>query len=439
MIRYAGEQIFEQANTNINKSVFGSIIYNVKAYGAKGNGQSDDTSSIQATIDKCYADGGGIVFFPSGTYNVSASLIKKEKVSLIGSGTYSTFLQFTANVSDAVIDTVNQRLSGTSIENMTITKSSSVSADITGVLGGSDVGVYNSTGLTTKNVRFLNLKYGMRGNGTNDVGIYDSIFENVTCDNCYYGLFIHGSQNTIRFPRMLNCDYGIVLGYLSNISFAGVQVYGGILIGNGVDLYVPHAFAQTTRPCIFDGVWFEGATTSIVKIDEANSQLMTWTFINCMLSADATSSLMDFSNAIGSITIFSSTIYQTNASFSKSPTHPTASGGRLYLMNVYLINSNGTTDFISPVVTVMPSAAGDKMNEQAGATATTSLTGSATTTINVTFTTPFNEVPFVWVQSGSGNQITCTVGNVTTTGFSIFAYNANATASTQIRWLAKGK
>lgn len=47
--------------------------YNVKAYGAVGDGATDDTTTIQSAIDACDAAGGGVVFFPRGTYMIDAT------------------------------------------------------------------------------------------------------------------------------------------------------------------------------------------------------------------------------------------------------------------------------------------------------------------------------------------------------------------------------
>ncbi len=44
------------------------IYYNVKDYGAKGDGQTIDTKSIDAAISAASEKGGGTVFFPAGTY-----------------------------------------------------------------------------------------------------------------------------------------------------------------------------------------------------------------------------------------------------------------------------------------------------------------------------------------------------------------------------------
>ncbi len=49
-------------------------IFNVKNFGATGNGTTDDTQAIQAAIIACDAAGGGIVWFPNGTYNIGGAL-----------------------------------------------------------------------------------------------------------------------------------------------------------------------------------------------------------------------------------------------------------------------------------------------------------------------------------------------------------------------------
>ena len=68
-------------------------VFNVLAYGAKGNGTTDDTSAIQAAITACQNNGGGVVFFPAGTYFISATLnITTDNVHLAGAGWGSQLL-----------------------------------------------------------------------------------------------------------------------------------------------------------------------------------------------------------------------------------------------------------------------------------------------------------------------------------------------------------
>jgi polygalacturonase len=55
--------------------------FDVKKYGAAGDGKTLDTKSIQSTIDKAFAAGGGIVDIPSGTFLIG-TLILKDNVEL---------------------------------------------------------------------------------------------------------------------------------------------------------------------------------------------------------------------------------------------------------------------------------------------------------------------------------------------------------------------
>ncbi len=41
-------------------------VFNVRAFGAKGNGACLDTASLQRTIDACSQAGGGLVLVPRG-------------------------------------------------------------------------------------------------------------------------------------------------------------------------------------------------------------------------------------------------------------------------------------------------------------------------------------------------------------------------------------
>jgi polygalacturonase len=56
-------------------------IYNVSAFGAKNDGKTLNTSSIQAAIEACAVNGGGIVAFDTGAY-LTGSIFLKKRVHL---------------------------------------------------------------------------------------------------------------------------------------------------------------------------------------------------------------------------------------------------------------------------------------------------------------------------------------------------------------------
>lgn len=70
-------------------------IYDVVATGADPTGSDDSTAAVQAAIDAASAAGGGIVFFPEGTYRIHGALrVTASRVVLRGTGLGSV-LRFT--------------------------------------------------------------------------------------------------------------------------------------------------------------------------------------------------------------------------------------------------------------------------------------------------------------------------------------------------------
>jgi hypothetical protein len=72
------------------------LVFNVKdsAYGAVGDGSTDDTAAINAAITAATASG-GTVFFPAGTYRVTSLITVQHDVNLVGAGS-----EFTAILTD---------------------------------------------------------------------------------------------------------------------------------------------------------------------------------------------------------------------------------------------------------------------------------------------------------------------------------------------------
>lgn len=90
------------ANNTANAAVPKDVqVFNVKDHGAVGNGVADDTTSIQNTIS--LATGGGIIYFPPGSYllNGSAGLsLSVAGTLLVGAGAENTKILIGASFSD---------------------------------------------------------------------------------------------------------------------------------------------------------------------------------------------------------------------------------------------------------------------------------------------------------------------------------------------------
>lgn len=70
-----------------------STIFNIRDYGAVGDGQTDDTNALNKTIEKCM-EAGGVFYIPTGKYVVRSSLIFKTnyRFTIVGDGLGSVLL-----------------------------------------------------------------------------------------------------------------------------------------------------------------------------------------------------------------------------------------------------------------------------------------------------------------------------------------------------------
>jgi len=100
-----GKALVNGETVTIQAALAGQL-YNVKHFGATGDGSTDDTTAIQDCIDKVKADGGGWVFFPKGTYKITAALsIDAAGVNVCGSGRGVAVIKNFATADNAI--TVN--------------------------------------------------------------------------------------------------------------------------------------------------------------------------------------------------------------------------------------------------------------------------------------------------------------------------------------------
>ena len=80
--------------TTLQSALKLGIFFNVKdtVYGALGDGSTDDTAAIQATIAAAVTAGGGTVWFPAGTYKCSTGLTLPQGVNLLGAGSNASII-----------------------------------------------------------------------------------------------------------------------------------------------------------------------------------------------------------------------------------------------------------------------------------------------------------------------------------------------------------
>src|SRR3569623_1756330 len=240
----------------------GEIVFDVKAYGATGNGSTDDTAAIQSAVAACQAAGGGIVWFPKGTYKLvtnpiklysgsGATLVSYQNITFYGAGgsiTGGTILQQTTTGVD-VIQGQNDSASATG-QTLNCSFINFAVQWGTATLTNSGNGIYFKQGtagspsfqqIYFENVLASNLqgsgKYGFNfesmivstlntcqavdcangffWNGSANAGNYNSVSTSVTINNCYANMATNGVNGfriiDATYMTLTGCavDYGV--------------------------------------------------------------------------------------------------------------------------------------------------------------------------------------------------------------------------------------
>jgi len=75
-----------QASRNAANDDLGALVYNIRAFGARGDKTTNDSAALQSAIDACTRDGGGTVLIPAGTFKIGTVEIKSNVTLHIAAG-----------------------------------------------------------------------------------------------------------------------------------------------------------------------------------------------------------------------------------------------------------------------------------------------------------------------------------------------------------------
>lgn len=172
--------------------------FNVKWFGAKGDGVTDDTAAIQAAIDAMHSSGGGEVYIPSGTYILSNYLTIYSYIKLIGASQYAvTIKQTNANAAHIYANDVLYP----TIKDITFVGLGMDSA------GGGGIFLSRQNNDNTEGVNFENVTVrNCAGSGITISCPITSVFTNVVCLGLVgSGFSFYGSGTSV----VMNACYAI--------------------------------------------------------------------------------------------------------------------------------------------------------------------------------------------------------------------------------------
>lgn len=266
----------------------------VKDYGAVGDGTTDDTTAIQNTISAVGAAGGGVVFFPTGTYKISSKLtINNNAVFLQGAGRRASTLAPTAMATDHILFTTVQQ---GGVSNLAIVPS----------------GV--QTGATNASIR----TYNSHNIVLDNFWIYDKCQSGVICDGGADQFLVTISNFEIALCASYGIQIGTATGFAQDITISDgivASCYNGILMVNCSGVYVNNVDTLTctdagvaTYPttgnkvtaCFFSEVLCDASTTGygFAFIDNGGT-VTDVNVVNCWAATNHLSGLICSANCNG--------------------------------------------------------------------------------------------------------------------------------------------
>ena len=286
-------------NLALEGSTLPVFVVTSPVFGAIGNGIANDTAAIQAAVSAATAAGGGIVYFPPGTYSIASTITRGSNVTLMGAGMFASIIQ--GDLSTPLIGvpspgyTGSPAYSAAHVFNLTI---DGVDRDLVGKVGLDLSRCYNTE---VRNVRVIGCNVGfLLSNASFWNNMYD--FQVSTCRTgvrLYNGVnscqFWGGNVETVDVAYLV--EDGPNLG-CNNDGFFGCHAstfntgsgYGYHLnspVANRVDSItivgprletgtVGLQLSGTPRRVILDQPYFSGVTTSVAPNPPPTSVIVRW-------------------------------------------------------------------------------------------------------------------------------------------------------------------
>jgi len=211
---------------------YADCFFDVEKYGAGRDAEGDDTAAIQTAIDAAAAEG-GIVFFPPGTYRLTAALIPRANIYMGVPG--SSML--TQTTRSAAIFESSEGFASRTFSGLTL---KAAAVDVAG-FKVADPAKYMSYSTWTDCEFYQDLQYGIWGN---------LIFASI--QNCRFGYLGNTNRQGVHTALHIRGSYSPAKS--SNINYVQGSQFFSAEGGNAAVDIQTNACDWTFASCDFEGV-----------------------------------------------------------------------------------------------------------------------------------------------------------------------------------------
>lgn len=198
---------------------------NVKKFGARGNGKTDDTEAIRAAVKAIATAGGGKLVFPNGVYPISSAIDLPSGITIEGTnGTYNGNCQLRLTVPNQKLFTIGENRRRITIRDLELKAAPASLTPYVLMTGTAAIDARGAAPNSSFEMEFRNLTItgfdrGINVEDSKQQGAWQ--FDNVSVDHCTfaennYGIYLD-SQNA-SYWKINNCwitgpskSYGIYL------------------------------------------------------------------------------------------------------------------------------------------------------------------------------------------------------------------------------------
>ena len=291
----------------------------VKSYGAKGDGVTDDTNAIKSALNDLVPAVGGTIYFPTGTYIISETILIGGNVTIYGDGVFNSLIKLADNSNCNII-------SNDENTNMYYIKIHDIGLDgnVQNNTSGSGILLHNASDSQIYNVRIANFK---------DDGIHFTA-NNYSLAPMIYNCFIRG-ENDYTTGSGIFCDGAVTDVYINNVDIGWCGTAG-------INLSASNGSSIINAMCWQCGVglkFYSCQRLRVVNCLADYSKTWGWTLQKCYLFTISNSHSKDSSQ---NSTSFYPEFYIENSTFILVDNCVAISQGK----SKYGLECNGATNYI---------------------------------------------------------------------------------------------